>query len=176
MRILAITALFLCASIPVAAQGVVSMRYEACPDTHHHDPSIISRTYSQQPALGCNGYRKIDAFVDAHLGVIYDMATPELSVGQEFVDPDTKDVAETMTACSHLTPLGKVIEWFVPNGEPCEGRPYTGFRLYSADGATVCIMNAVWCVPIAKLKPLGQARAQAAIERGNRARPLTMGQ
>ncbi|MEK7509646.1 MAG: hypothetical protein AAB605_02955 [Patescibacteria group bacterium] len=173
MRLLAIAALYILSVAGVSAQELEVMHYSACPGDVLRDPSIEVLHYSVMSTGECED-RKIDAIVDKHLGIIYDMATGDLSIHQEIVDPQSVDVTMHMKACTFVTPRGTVLEWIVPNGMSCAGRPFHGYRLYNP--TSVCIMPAVWCVPTEQLKSLGQQRARAAIDRAKRGRKVTQAQ
>jgi hypothetical protein len=153
------------------AQEVEVRHFIACPNEVHTDPSIETEYYALAADGTCDGNRRMDAISDRHLGIIYGMAKPDLSVNQKIIEPQSLDVIERMKSCMYVTPQGYITEWIVPNGSTCQGRPHSGFRTYTND--SVCIMEPVVCVPIADLKPLGQERVRAAFERSKQGRKVT---
>ncbi len=138
-----------------------------CPSTSMGaDTSIISYSSGWDENVCNDSNHSLYLIEDTRFGIYWHTVFNSISITAEAVEPAPSDMADSMKSCFVVGPNEIFVdEWLVEKGMPCKGRGSLNGRHHRYTNSRVCLIGTYNCILVSLLKPAGQARVAAALNR-----------
>jgi hypothetical protein len=155
---------------PAVAQTKVTLIKTCSEVAAENDPSIVVEVTVQSHQECGKGEPVTMRLKDRHLGITTMAKTIQnVSSSTRAFDPWERNVFETHEPCRNTyknvdgTYSGVLIEWLVPKGSACDGRPPGSYyRVYTS--SEICIRPKGGCIAVRELTSEGQRRFQEMLD------------